>query len=146
MSSQESSQESQQPIVFEVEEVTIEFSQEEPLSPETNPIPDEVEEPLSSESNPTISDAVSQTDMMVVGEAPATAETGFSQSLSLATSLTVQNAVNVQKQLTITHQANTNRELKHFLFPKLRRRSNKAYVESLKTLTGIMTRFESMQK
>lgn len=134
MSSQESSQESQQPIVFEVDEVTIEFSQEAPNSPTAIP-----------ETNP-ISDAVSQTDVAVVGEAPANAETGFSQSLSLATSLTAQNAVNVQKQLTMTHQANTNRELKHFLFPKLRRRHNKAYAESLRTLTGIMTRFESMQQ
>ena len=125
-----------QPMVIEidVDELTIEFSQEEPnyptAAPETNPIPD----------------AVSQTDVAVVGDAPAAAETGFSQSLSLATSLTAQNAVNVQKQLTTTHQANTNKELEHFLLPKLRGRNNKAYAESLRTLKGIMTRFESMQK
>ncbi len=125
---------SQESIVFEVDEVTFEFSQEDPNSPTTAP-----------ETNP-ISDAVSQTDVAVVGEAPATAETGFSQSLSLATSLTVQNAVNVQKQLTMTHQANTNKELEQFLLPKLRGKNNKAYEKSLKTLTGIMTRFEFMQK
>ena len=128
-------QESQTIVLdLEVDEVKIEFSQEDPNSPTAIP-----------ETNPT-SDAVFQTDVMVVGEAPATAEAGFSQSLSLATSLTVQNAVNVQKQLTTTHQANTNKELEHFLLPKLRGRNNKAYTESLKTLTGIMTRFESMQK
>ena len=120
--------------VLSLDEVTIEIFQEDPNSPTAAP-----------EKNP-ISDAVSQTDVAVVGEAPATAETGFSQSLSLATSLTAQNAVNVQKQLTMTHQANTNKELKHFLFPKLSGRHNKAYAESLRTLTGIMTRFDSLQK
>ncbi len=121
-------------IVLKADEITIEFSQEDPNSPTVIP-----------ETNPT-SDAVSQTDVMVVGGAPATAEAGFSQSLSLATSLTVQNAVNVQKQLTTTHQANTNKELENFLLQKRRGRNNKAYVESLRTLTGIMTRFDSMQQ
>ena len=133
MASPESSQEPQ-PVVIEVGELTIEIFQEDPNSPTAAP-----------EANST-SDAVSQTDVMVVGEAPANAETGFTQSLSLAASLTAQNAVNVQKQLTMTHQANTNKELKHFLFPKLRGNNNKAYAESLRTLTGIMTRFESLQK
>ena len=125
--------ESQESDVFEVKEVTIEFSQEDPSFPDVIP-----------ETNST-SDAVSQTDAMVVGESPAVADAGFSQSLSLATSLTAQNAVNVQKQLTITHQANTNKELEHFLLIK-RRGKNKAYAESLKTLAGIMRRFESIQK
>ena len=128
------SQEPKIELILEIEEVGFKIPSEEPNFPTAAP-----------ETNP-ISDAVSHTDVAVVGEAPATAETGFSQSLSLATSLTAQNAVNVQKQLTMTHQANTNKELKHFLFPKLRGRHNKAYAESLKTLTGIMTRFESMQK
>ncbi len=129
MESQES-----QPIVFEVDEVTIEFSPEDPNSPTAIP-----------ETNP-ISDAVSQTGVAVVGEAPATAEAGLSQSLSLATSLTAQNAVNVQQKLTMTHQANTNIELKRFLCSTLRTRNNKSYTESLKALTTTMNRFESLQK
>ena len=84
--------------------------------------------------------------MAVVGEASAVAGAGLSQSLALATSLMVQNAVNVQRKLTITHRINTNKDLEHFWFPKRRGRNKKAYGESLRNLTGIMSRFESMQK
>ena len=120
-------------IVLEVDEVTIEFPDQAPDSPTA-----------IAETNP-VSDAVSQTDVAVVETAPATTEAEVTQSLSFSTSLTIQNAVNVQKQLTTTHQANTNRELRQFLLPKLRARHNKSYEESLRSLTDLMAGFEALQ-
>lgn len=76
--------------------------------------------PTTAPETDNTSDTVSQTGVTVGGESPAIAEAELSQSLSLSTSSIVQNAVNMQQQLTITHQANTNQELRNFLFPKLR--------------------------
>ncbi len=66
---------------------------------------DEATPTSSAETPSSVTDAVTQTNVKVVGESPALAEADLHQVLSQSASLTSQNAVNAQKQLTTTHQA-----------------------------------------
>lgn len=57
--------------------------------------------------NPTITDAVTQTNAKVVGEAPAIAMGAIYQALAHSMSILFENAVSAQAQLAITAQAAT---------------------------------------
>ena len=58
--------------------------------------------------NGQITDAVTQTNVKVLGEAPAMAMGAIYQSLSHSTGILYENAVSAQQQLGITSQAATN--------------------------------------
>lgn len=58
--------------------------------------------------NPQITDAVTQSNVKVVGEAPAMALSPLYQSVSHATSIMFQNAVTAQQQQNTLAQAATN--------------------------------------
>lgn len=57
--------------------------------------------------NPQITDAVTQANTKVIGEAPAMAMAAIYQSLAHSTGLLFENAVNAQAQMAITAQAAT---------------------------------------
>lgn len=58
-------------------------------------------------SDPKIGDAVTATNAMLVGSAPAVAMANLYQALSFATSLSATNAVMAQQQANMAHQAAT---------------------------------------
>lgn len=57
--------------------------------------------------NPQITDAVTQTNVKVVGEAPAMAMGAIYQTLAHSMGILFENAVSAQQQLAITAQAAT---------------------------------------
>ena len=57
--------------------------------------------------NPQVTDAVTQSNVKVISEAPALALGSIYQSLANATGLMMHNAVNAQQQANITAQAAT---------------------------------------
>lgn len=58
-------------------------------------------------SDPKVSDAVSATNALLVGSAPAVAMANLYQTLSFTTSLLASNAVMAQQQANLAHQAVT---------------------------------------
>ena len=61
--------------------------------------------------HPKITDAVSQTDLKVLGSAPATALAGLYQTLANSVALASMNAVTAQQQMRIAQQAATTEEV-----------------------------------
>lgn len=123
-------------------EINVEINTESNQSSEdsTQPSPEQGIDPLSQ-----VSDAVTQTNVSVVGESPSMAEAELHQILSHSTSITVQNAVNMQKQLTETHQATTTKKIRDFLSPHLKKKPRTAFEKSLKRLMDMMQVIEGMK-
>ena len=107
---------------------------------------DPIEDSLGQEqvAQNSVSGAVAQTNVEVIGESPSMAEAELHQVLSQSTSITVQNAVNVQKQLTQTHQATTTKKIRDFLAPQLKKEPRTTFEKSLKRFTEIMKEIEEM--
>jgi hypothetical protein len=57
--------------------------------------------------NSTITDAVTQANVKVLGDAPAQSLSNLYQTISQSLSLSAQNAVNAQQQANVIHQATT---------------------------------------
>ncbi len=57
--------------------------------------------------NPQVTDSVAQTNVKVVGEAPAVALGSIYQSMGHSTGILYANAINSQQQLAVTNQATT---------------------------------------
>jgi hypothetical protein len=57
--------------------------------------------------NPQITDAVTQANVKVLGDAPAQSLSNLYQTISQSLSLAAQNAVTAQQQTNIIHQATT---------------------------------------
>jgi hypothetical protein len=98
-------------------------------------------EGTDKEKTSSISEAVAQASVAVVAQSPAMAEGSLYQIISQATSLSAQNAVNYQKQLTITQQTTTCHDVVKVLFPKTKR-SN---LSTLKTLQEFITLVKNLQ-
>ena len=101
---------------------------------------------LDTTSTP-VTDACTQANVNVMGNSPTVAADELHQILSQSASLTSQNAVNTQQQLTTTHQAATSHDLKRFLLPKLHQKNPKAksaFEASLHNLIDIMKTLENL--
>ena len=61
--------------------------------------------------HPQVTDAVSQTDVKVLGSAPAAALAGLYQTLANSVALASMNAVTAQQQMRIAQQAATTEEV-----------------------------------
>lgn len=64
-------------------------------------------EQSTREVNPQITDAVTQTNVKVLGEAPAMALGSLYQTISNSVAMAAANAVYAQQQANVTHQAAT---------------------------------------
>ncbi len=64
--------------------------------------------PDSTTVNPQITDAVTQSNVKVIGEAPAMAMSTLYQTMAHSTGILFENAVAAQQQMTVLAQAATN--------------------------------------
>ena len=64
--------------------------------------------PDSTTVNPQITDAVTQSNVKVIGEAPAMAMSTLYQAMAHSTGILFENAVAAQQQMTVLAQAATN--------------------------------------
>lgn len=98
-------------------------------------------EGTDEEKTSSISEAVAQAGVAVVAQSPAMAQGSLGQIIAQATSLSAQNAVNYQKQLTITQQTTTSHDVVKLLLPKTKRSNS----STLKTLEEFITLVKNLQ-
>jgi Killing trait len=65
--------------------------------------------------NDQVTDAITQTNVKVLGEAPAMAMGSLYQSLAHAAGISAENAVTAQQQMNVTAQAATTMGVAHLL-------------------------------
>ncbi|MGK7941423.1 MAG: RebB family R body protein [Crocosphaera sp.] len=113
-------------IEIEVQQDSPGVNQEQPL--ENNPSDNQACDPISSHT-----------------ESPEIAMGSSYQMFSQSMSLLAQNAVNVQKQLTMTQQTATNKEIKQFI-PLKPQSSTSNSQKSLDNLQGIIGILKSLSE
>ncbi len=91
-------------------------------------------ETAEKDKKSSISQAVAQTGAAVVAMSPAMTAGSLYQTIAQATSLSAQNVVNEQKQLTITQQTNTNHNISKVLLTKPKRKNSSSTLNILKDL------------
>lgn len=94
-------------------------------------------EEIEEENKSSISQAVAQTGTAVVAMSPAVTAGSLYQTISQATSLTAQNVVYEQQQLTITQQTNTNHNVSQVLLARTKRTNSSSTLNILKDLITI---------